>query len=1399
MKSDEPPVGTWDRVKNLLWDAVANAFRTPDAADDGQRLGPAPETSEGDSPESATPAEAEVLAACREGRWADFGDEQQWPDGAVLDATFLRRLFVGLAESGAPSLPLGLRLRGATIEGGLDLRDASGAQGGPCPPLVLEDCVLSGDGSAEDPSSRPAPSLDARQAHFGRFSLRRCKIGYLDLSGAKLDGDLRLEALQSPDPQGLCWVRARGIHLRGAMRLDGSRLRLYKADEGASEKDRHATALDLSEAQIGGTLFLDKGFVAEGSVRLHSARIRGSLRALGARLSAQEQNALIAEGVQIDGHALLGSDERKGRILRFHAEGSLGFYGARIGGSLDFRGSRLEHKGSPQGNALVLLPLAKVGGDLRFLHAQVEAGPRGPAADVPFESEGSISFWHTQVAGKTTVQGRVAHLMAERSHFESHVELEGVLGDVVLNSCRIDGRLSLQGTGTRVFAPALRVVGNTELSGRFRQTLRFEDAHFQGHLVFNATVVQPWSAALEPLRGAERTAGIQLDNAKLDRDLTLNQIEPRALRHWAHAEGPRVRRRVLSCFPGWWLGECLCPAPKGEELSLLNFLAEDDGEGLVLFSDGPSLRQHPPVLDTEEQRLDYLRFYTGLLWTRRGSFVLVESADDLLESRFRDAVPEIDPVRWRDDEPGNPEEAPEQGGEAGVNEDTPENGGDEEDGGDEGDGEVEGVELSEAEAAEPEGAQGEAADPVEHPEGTPSETADEDVAEVPTGWLADTWVDYSNTLSKVTFRLSPEGSTSIVEDERVCRLEPQLWVRYPPHGTDYGWEGRSDRRLTSSGGREWPLPPTVRGTWEEVEEPELRQVFQRLVRADPSWMGDFGWCAERPTAARWCNLSFYPGWRLVEARFDRSGTDLVAVVAFLVRGRFAPKLIEGGDLVLLGGISNPIHRLNQEHGLVLDTDHQRVEYLRFFCSHVWAQAPFQIVDHVDRLPPGFDPGALELVSLDLQEQPTDAAQLPTADSRVESRGRTWQTPSTIAYLGHFFEATLLLEEGGMVQMLDDQPLGVTYEMPYQVKAPARVYRSDPSSPESWPGAPLTLGDWRPIPERWLGRLGERLTVVGKRALNEVELNLHRCKAGALVIGDADGLARVVPRLDGFEYGWIDPSRSLTPEEPDTKPLASATGQSASADQFEGSRRTAATIRVSWQLILGWLEDRYRGTPGRPRARTYSPQPYEHLAMVLRRQGEVEGARQVTVSRLRLERRIPPTALRERVKRVFSWPFSLAFDAFFLFGLSPARGILTFLLCWVLGIYATDLANFQQPRMVPSGVVASYDPAASPPILVVDVDATSAIDDGPDTSPPKSLPPGLAEEIHCGERIEPAIYALDVFVPLVELAHERRCSISTREEARPWRFAKAGYRVLGWIVTSLLVASLAGVFRRHFEG
>ena len=79
-------------------------------------------------------------------------------------------------------------------------------------------------------------------------------------------------------------------------------------------------------AEIGGSVFLEKGVKSSGTISLHGARIKNDLNFSGARLLVKGGDALIADSVQIGGNVFLNKHFRSLGVVRL--------VGARIKGHL---------------------------------------------------------------------------------------------------------------------------------------------------------------------------------------------------------------------------------------------------------------------------------------------------------------------------------------------------------------------------------------------------------------------------------------------------------------------------------------------------------------------------------------------------------------------------------------------------------------------------------------------------------------------------------------------------------------------------------------------------------------------------------------------------------------------------------------------------------------------------------------------------------------------------------------------------------------------------------------------------------------------------------------------------------------------------------------------------------
>lgn len=302
-----------------------------------------------------SPHEHFVVERTRAGEIADFSS-LVGADGVKppVRAGFVRKLLLRLDPSWPVQTP-GVRIKGARIDGALDLTDCSGAAGVGLPALSLEQCDI-------------AQPIDMSRARLARFSLKDSALKRLTGDAAIIDGEFNLAGVtphaDQPGAEALT-VQCRGLRVDGDVRASGAKL-------ARPIEDANGCALDLQAAGIGGALFLDHGFEGFGEVRLAGARISGALQCEdGAFLNRSDDAAgmaINAASSVIGGSVLL--------CKGFKSEGVVVFANASIGGALDISEGLFRNDGGVAlslNSALVgsIGGAAKLGGALAMRGATV--------------------------------------------------------------------------------------------------------------------------------------------------------------------------------------------------------------------------------------------------------------------------------------------------------------------------------------------------------------------------------------------------------------------------------------------------------------------------------------------------------------------------------------------------------------------------------------------------------------------------------------------------------------------------------------------------------------------------------------------------------------------------------------------------------------------------------------------------------------------------------------------------------------------------------------------------------------------------------------------------------------------------------------------------------------------
>lgn len=208
-----------------------------------------------------SPVEERLIECVRDGLELDLtatdseateDDMHGWGAERTIRAAVIRRL----VRAGGDSDPRGIRLRGARIDGRLDLRQVDAVV-----PLSLSDCYL--------PSG-----ADLSSARLQAVTLQRCLIEEsIDLAGAQIDGVLDLA--------------------------------------GSTVRDDHGAAINSDGLRVAANLVLNEAFSAVGpgalgAVNLIGATVGGELDASGAQLRNDSGPALGADRLKVGQALVLG-------------------------------------------------------------------------------------------------------------------------------------------------------------------------------------------------------------------------------------------------------------------------------------------------------------------------------------------------------------------------------------------------------------------------------------------------------------------------------------------------------------------------------------------------------------------------------------------------------------------------------------------------------------------------------------------------------------------------------------------------------------------------------------------------------------------------------------------------------------------------------------------------------------------------------------------------------------------------------------------------------------------------------------------------------------------------------------------------------------------------------------
>ncbi len=472
-----------------------------------------------------------VLDQTAKGQIADFTARASYDENAKpsLRADFIRTLLLGLEKEWRVAMP-GIRVKGARLDGRLDLSDCAGPLGG-LAALALDACDLPED-------------IDISGAHLARFSIEQSRFRAILGNGAEVDGDFSFTGA-TPLPgaggsEGSAYIRLRAARIGGDVwgRCAHLRAPIFWPP------DIHPSVFYAQAAQIGGNVLLDDGAKFEGQVWLLGAKIEGALSCGGGRFINPGGDALVAASAEIGGGALLRCEG----VNRFEAYGGVNLFGAKIAGTVDFDGAYVANEGGYaiigtnaeirggirmgsngahpfEAAGEVSLLGAKITGNLecaggRFINGRGAAlvlsnAEIGGTAFVcamathTFEAEGQVSFLGARISGSLDCSGARMQAIGGRALSADNVQVGGA---VLL---RAAGQYIFEAQGHVSFLGA-KMNGNLECTGaRFLNpggfALGAENAEIGGAVLLRANAGQPFEA----------NGAVSLLGAKIERDLDM--------------------------------------------------------------------------------------------------------------------------------------------------------------------------------------------------------------------------------------------------------------------------------------------------------------------------------------------------------------------------------------------------------------------------------------------------------------------------------------------------------------------------------------------------------------------------------------------------------------------------------------------------------------------------------------------------------------------------------------------------------------------------------------------------------------------------------------------------------------------------------------------------------------
>lgn len=198
--------------------------------------------------------------------------------------------------------------------------------------------------------------------------------------------------------------------------------------------------------------------------------------------------------------------------------------------------------------------------------------------------------------------------------------------------------------------------------------------------------------------------------------------------------------------------------------------------------------------------------------------------------------------------------------------------------------------------------------------------------------------------------------------------------------------------------------------WNPVSGDELAGFLEQI---NP--IGDKYRVNPETTSVHWCPLPFYEQVALIRVKDP----------AWTPKNLFIYYLTDQGNLYWLNGTSPPIHEVNAKAPIRI-TDDNVLDYLRFFCFFVRGEeGPFLISESIE------DP----YVPKDVDDKTRLVIENTVRPASYEGKNEQghFLCDAVVYYSNALFIANFAVQPGGMIEMLDDEPIAA--DLPVKVDAP----------------------------------------------------------------------------------------------------------------------------------------------------------------------------------------------------------------------------------------------------------------------------------------------------------------------------------------------------------------------------